>query len=607
MNQWNVQRKVDLLKPGCVETITDFGYCVSGDHMAHTWKVVCMNGNEAADLTGYSARGYFIRSDKYTVILNGAIEDNQVSCTLTSACYAVEGLLRGILRIEKESTGEIITVGAMAVRVTSGMTDDIVVTEDIIPSIETSVREYVQGAVSDWLEENITQETGYVLDTSLTVSGAAADAWAAGGILDNQYEETTLYTPQIVLPCNDDITGTFGGRVLKRGRVLYVDGAVTTGSAHRICVYGTLAYSSTAPSYANRPTWYNDPCDQFIVGHTYKFDAILLDGSIDTGSSANVHYFDIRTQAGSQKSVNVGDTWECTFQPEMVAFVLRNFTYTNAKLYLQIVDQTEQNRLAEAEERIDTAEEHIAAIEQAFPQATVTGSVVHVTDAAAFPAADLTVAIEAVQSGSGDPSPDNVRPITGFTAANIYRAASSSSSTPAVTVSFGAAGTVYGGTLDVTTGLLTVTWRYHDMGTITGWHYSDANPANAYYYRTFTDKKPGTVNLLASLYRTTNAASAAGMADFDIKGRDTDTTIFIKDSRYTSTDDLKAGLAGQQLIYELATPITYQLTLAEIAMLQGENYVWADTGDTTLTYSLDLNGLLMRIAALETQIANSNQ
>lgn len=38
----------------------------------------------------------------------------------------------------------------------------------------------IPGAVSAWLEENINPDTGYVLDSSLTVAGAAADAKAAG-------------------------------------------------------------------------------------------------------------------------------------------------------------------------------------------------------------------------------------------------------------------------------------------------------------------------------------------------------------------------------------------------------------------------------------------
>lgn len=51
---------------------------------------------------------------------------------------------------------------------------------------------------------------------------------------------------------------------------------------------------------------------------------------------------------------------------------------------------------------------------------TVTGTLIHITDALASPVKELSIAIEPQQSGSGDPSPDNVRPITGWTGANAY-------------------------------------------------------------------------------------------------------------------------------------------------------------------------------------------
>lgn len=54
-------------------------------------------------------------------------------------------------------------------------------------------------------------------------------------------------------------------------------------------------------------------------------------------------------------------------------------------------------------------------------QKTVSGSIVHITDALAAPAVDLSVAINLVQSGSGDPSPDNVRPIMGWTGLNLMK------------------------------------------------------------------------------------------------------------------------------------------------------------------------------------------
>lgn len=50
----------------------------------------------------------------------------------------------------------------------------------LLQIIESTVQSTTVTAASAWLAENITQETGYVLDTTLTVAGAAADAKATG-------------------------------------------------------------------------------------------------------------------------------------------------------------------------------------------------------------------------------------------------------------------------------------------------------------------------------------------------------------------------------------------------------------------------------------------
>ena len=46
-------------------------------------------------------------------------------------------------------------------------------------------------------------------------------------------------------------------------------------------------------------------------------------------------------------------------------------------------------------------------------------------------------------------------------------------------------------------------------------------------------------------------------------------------------------MVSNQLVYELATPITYHLTPQEITSLLGVNNVWADTGNSDVEYRAD--------------------
>ncbi len=61
----------------------------------------------------------------------------------------------------------------------------------------------------------------------------------------------------------------------------------------------------------------------------------------------------------------------------------------------------------------------------------------------------------------------------------------------------------------------------------------------------------------------------------------------------SSMDAYAAGTTptiGAQVVYTLATPLTYQLTAQEVQMLLGENYVWSSSGDTvSVTYYAEGN------------------
>jgi hypothetical protein len=159
------------------------------------------------------------------------------------------------------------------------------------------------------------------------------------------------------------------------------------------------------------------------------------------------------------------------------------------------------------------------------------------------------------------------------------------------------AGTVYGGTLDVVNGVLTVDRGILDLSTLAWGIYS--SPERHIYRAEIPPEMyapPSSENA-----KVTNAICEQfyAMAYTPISANDNgafavgNNRIVMIDNRYADSNDFKTAMSGVQLCYELATPITYTLTPQQIALLRGNNNVWADTGDTTLTYRQDV-GLLLQ-------------
>ena len=219
---------------------------------------------------------------------------------------------------------------------------------------------------------------------------------------------------------------------------------------------------------------------------------------------------------------------------------------------------------------------------------TATGSIASFDDGADdIPVKSLVAEIVPLQSGSGDPSPDNVRPITGWTEAEIHVA---DGETPHIvdnvtTISFASAGTVYGGRLDVTSGVLTVDWAGVDMGSINDWGFNSTY--NVFYcYLTSPMKKPGTTNLLCQQYKPIGTTYQY-LQNAQMCGTTGGEGFNVKDDRYSSADTFKTAMNGIYIYYELNTPQTYQLTPTEVKSLLKNNNIWADTGDVTVEYVAD--------------------
>ena len=155
------------------------------------------------------------------------------------------------------------------------------------------------------------------------------------------------------------------------------------------------------------------------------------------------------------------------------------------------------------------------------------------------------------------------------------------------------AGTVYGGELTVNkdgSGQLVVDRASVDLGTL-NWTYvtNDGEPYFAAYVNDTVpagyEKKPG-INQICSCYKNASNTGTNAMHDMEIGATGSNTSrVFVKDSRYTDLPSYIAFATGQQLVYQLVTPLQFTLTATQVQTLLGTNHVWSDAGQLSLTYT----------------------
>ena len=156
--------------------------------------------------------------------------------------------------------------------------------------------------------------------------------------------------------------------------------------------------------------------------------------------------------------------------------------------------------------------------------------------------------------------------------------------------SAGDSGTVYGGTLTLTpdrTGTLAVTLKEADMGSLDDWSYQSTNTC---FYCDLQDKKAGLCTAITPI--TKPADATYGVPDYCLSTSNAvPKRIFTSFPEYTTVAAFKAAMTGVPLIYELEEPVVYHLTESEVSgilsTLYGTNNIWADTGDTEVTYPCD--------------------
>ena len=229
---------------------------------------------------------------------------------------------------------------------------------------------------------------------------------------------------------------------------------------------------------------------------------------------------------------------------------------------------------------------------------SVSGNPVSVSNPSGLTAlTGLSLDIEPVQSGEGDPSPTNIRPITGHTSATVTRTVDGSATDYTIDLN----GTIYGGTLDVSTGVLTVNRKIITFdGTqavgLANWRPFSGSSAWLYRIAITADMRQPVdpnINILCDklkpipyselyggIYANNIGIACTGGTVWGIAMR-------VPVEGLTTATQINAWLTENPVTvcYELATPTTVQLTPQQISLLTGTNVISTDMNSLTVTIS----------------------
>ena len=213
--------------------------------------------------------------------------------------------------------------------------------------------------------------------------------------------------------------------------------------------------------------------------------------------------------------------------------------------------------------------------------ATASGSIATFTTDKAENLVDCEVAIVATGGGG---TPTTPIAINGFSACNL------SVNGTTETIPFGQ--TVYGGRLNVGSGVLTVTHGCVDLGSLSWRIGYDVN-------RFITSDLIGLIqpptdndtvaDVKCSIYSPISINNMINNSPNNTIAVATSSNLSVLDTRYSSETDFKTAMNGIIAVYELATPITIQLDSKQIQTIaNSENNIWSDTGDISVQFILSV-------------------
>ena len=218
---------------------------------------------------------------------------------------------------------------------------------------------------------------------------------------------------------------------------------------------------------------------------------------------------------------------------------------------------------------------------------------------------------------------ENVCPISGWTGVDVYQSGADTSNPTTYPISWQSeAGTVYGGSLDLTTGVLKVDKRLVTLDGTETWSTNGSSDARRYFYANFDiPNRLGTTLPVCSHYvgyaistsnqgYGINAARVSG--DMGITCRPDNVVPANADNIPTWTAFLASQYANGtpvQVVYQPETPVEYQLTENQIATFLGNNSFWSNSnGQIDLEYRCDTKLYIENLTkpSEDDMVANAN-
>jgi hypothetical protein len=148
-------------------------------------------------------------------------------------------------------------------------------------------------------------------------------------------------------------------------------------------------------------------------------------------------------------------------------------------------------------------------------------------------------------------------------------------------VTFTSQGTVYGGAIDVVSGEMSITYIRKANPTV--WQFDSQNNVAIIkihsYYLVDSNQPECWSNRYEYTGKTTNLANIP-----DKSCAIYFSYIAIRDSRFTSAEVAGEMLQGTEFVARITPTITATIDPTTINISEGENYVWAEEGNSTLTY-----------------------